>query len=110
MLADGVGQALANGVTMTTTLLVKDTSHRTVFPVWSRGAGIDMAEMTGAGDFMLVADPSTFKVLPWAPDTGWVLCDIDFQTGEPVPFSTRHIMRGVPRRFGGARLRLCLRI
>jgi len=93
ILADSVGQALANGVTMTTTLLVKDTSHRTVFPVWTSGAGIDMEEMVGAGDFMLVADPATFKVLPWAPDTGWVLCDIYFQTGAPVPFATRNMMR-----------------
>ncbi len=32
-------------------------------------------------------------VLPWAPNTGWVLCDIYFQNGKPVPFSTRQLCR-----------------
>jgi glutamine synthetase len=41
----------------------------------------------------MVADPTTFKVLPWAPNTGWLLCDIYFGNGKPVPFSTRQILR-----------------
>jgi glutamine synthetase len=32
-------------------------------------------------------------VLPWAPNTGWMLCDIHLQSGAPVPFSTRHIYK-----------------
>ena len=32
--------ALRSGVTMTTTLLAKDTSHRTVFPVFTAGGGM----------------------------------------------------------------------
>ena len=32
-------------------------------------------------------------MLPWAPQTGWVLCDIYFGDGKPVPFSTRHLYR-----------------
>ena len=64
------------GVTMTTTLLAKDTSHRTVFPVFTAGGGLGLTEMEGAGDFVMVADPATFRVLPWAHNTGWMLCDI----------------------------------
>jgi glutamine synthetase len=45
--------------------------------------------MEGGGDFVMVADPSTFRVLPWATKTGWMLCDIYFSNGKPVPFSTR---------------------
>jgi glutamine synthetase len=52
-----------------------------------------MAEMEGGGDFLMIADPSTFRVLPWAPQTGWMLCDIYFANGKPVPFSTRHLYR-----------------
>ncbi len=48
-----------------------------------------MEEMQGGGDFVMVADPSTFRVLPWANKTGWLLCDIYFSNGKPVPFSTR---------------------
>jgi glutamine synthetase len=93
ILADGVAQALESGVTMTTTLLAKDTSHKTVYPVWTDGGGFGMAEMTGGGDFVMIADPTTFRVLPWAPGTGWVQCDLYFPDGSPVPFSTRRILQ-----------------
>jgi glutamine synthetase len=84
---------LASGIGMTTTLLAKDTAHKTAWPVFTPGGGFGMAEMQGAGDFVMVADPETFRVLPWAPNTGWVLCDIYFPNGKPVPFSTRRVLR-----------------
>src|SRR5277367_1111187 len=84
--------AMTSGVTMTTTLLAKDTAHKTVYPVFTAGGGFDMAEMQGGGDFVMVADPATFQVLPWAQNTGWLLCDIYFTNGKPVPFSTRQIL------------------
>jgi glutamine synthetase len=84
---------MRNGVTMTTTLLAKDTAHKTAYPVFTPGGGFDMAEMQGAGDFVMIADPATFQVLPWAPDTGWLLCDMFFTNGKPVPFSTRQVLR-----------------
>ena len=93
VVTDAVPQAMRNGVALTTTLLVKDTAHKTVFPVWSQGAGMNIAEMMNAGDFLLVPDPATFRVLPWAEKTGWVLCDIYFDNGEPVPFATRNLLR-----------------
>jgi glutamine synthetase len=85
--------AMYDGCTMTTTLLLKDTSHRTAYPVWQSGAGLDMDELTGAGNFIMVPDPCTFHVLPWAPDTGWMMCDIYFPDGRPVPFSTRRLLQ-----------------
>ena len=84
---------LASGVSMTTTLLAKDTAHKTVFPVFTAGGGFAMEEMQGAGDFVMVADPGTFQILPWAPNTGWLLCDIYFTNGKHVPFSTRQVLR-----------------
>jgi glutamine synthetase len=84
---------MQSGVTMTTTLLAKDTAHKTVFPVFTAGGGFAMDEMQGGGDFVMVADPDTFQVLPWAPHTGWLLCDIYFPNGKPVPFSTRQVLR-----------------
>jgi len=56
-------KAMRAGVTMTSTLLAKDTSHRTVFDVFSAGGGMGLDEMAGAGNFVMVADPSTFRVL-----------------------------------------------
>ena len=84
---------LVNGSGMTSTLLAKDTSHRTVFPVWQSGAGLNMPEMEGAGDFMILPDPVTFQVLPWVDGCGWILCDLYFPDGRPVPFSVRNKLR-----------------
>jgi len=53
-----------------------------------------MPELQGAADMMLVPDPTSFRILPWAPHSGWLLCDIHFHNGDPMPFSTRHLMRG----------------
>jgi glutamine synthetase len=92
--------SLENGCSITTTLLAKDTSHKTVFPVWTAGGGFGMKEMEGAADALMVADPATFRVLPWSPGTGWVLCDIHFADGRPVPFSTRQLYRSVLDRLG----------
>ena len=50
----------------------------------------------------MIADPATFRVLPWAPKTGWVLCDIYFGNGQPVPFSTRHLYRQTLRTLADA--------
>jgi glutamine synthetase len=93
LMAEDAIAALRSGVSMTTTLLVKDTSHRSVFPVFTAGGGFGMPEMEGGADFMMVADPATFRVLPWSPTTGWLLCDLFFPNGKPVPFSTRQLLR-----------------
>ena len=91
LVASEAVRALRAGVTMTSTLLAKDTSHRTVFPVFTAGAGL--AASRGAGNIIMVADPTTFRVLPWAEKTGWVLCDLVFDDGTPVPLSTRALHR-----------------
>ena len=92
--------SLESGCSITTTMLAKDTSHRTVFPVFTSGGGFGMPEMEGAADFLMVADPTTFRVLPWAPETGWLLCDIYFADGKPVPFATRQLYRSALDRLG----------
>jgi len=93
LVAAEASRALRSGVTMTSTLLAKDTSHRNVFPVFEAGAGMGIPEMGGAGNFVMVADPETFRVLPWAPNTGWLLCDCYFSNGKAVPIATRHLYR-----------------
>lgn len=98
----GLQHALANGVTVVSTLFAKDTSHKTVFPVFTAGGGFGMADMEGGADALIVADPTTFRVLPWAPDTAWLLCDAYFAGGDPVPFDTRHVCRTALDRLAGA--------
>jgi glutamine synthetase len=88
-----VKAALDRGVTLTSTLLLKDTSHRTVFPAFTPGGGLDIPEMQGAADILIAPDVSTFRILPWASDTGWFLCDARYQDGRSVPYCTRSILR-----------------
>lgn len=100
--ASEVRNALERGVTVTSTLLLKDTSHRTVFPAFTPGGGVGMPEMQGAADVLMFADPATFRVLPWAPDTGWFLCDLHFQDGRPVPYNSRGILKRALERLAAA--------
>ena len=93
IVASEVDAALKNGVGFTTTMLLKDTSHRTVFPVWQPGGGFGMKELEGAADVVMLPDPTTFRALPWAPHSGWMLCDIHFADGRPMPLCTRHVLR-----------------
>ncbi len=101
LMAPQVASLLANGCAMTSTLLAKDTSHRTVFPVWEAGAGLDMADMQGAGDMIMLPDPETFRVLPWVEGCGWLLCDLYFTDGQPVPFCVRRKLRDAEAELAG---------
>ncbi|UUX96163.1 glutamine synthetase family protein [Aquabacterium sp. J223] len=93
LVADEARSALRNGVRLTSTLLGKDTSHKTVFPVFTRGGGFGLGALQGGADFTIVPDPSTFRRLPWAPRTGWLLCDAYLADGQVCPFATRPILQ-----------------
>ncbi|MGE0678783.1 glutamine synthetase family protein [Pseudolabrys sp.] len=93
ILAAAVRNALRSGCPLTSTLFTKDTSHRNVYSVFEAGGGFNMKEMEGGADVVLVADPTTFRSLPWSPSTGWILCDAYFPNGNPVPFATRQICK-----------------
>ena len=93
LMAEAAASALGSGVSITSTLLLKDTAHRTVAPVFTAGAGIGAPELEGGADVVMVPDPLTFRRLPWLAATGWVLCDLFYQDGRPVPFSTRQVCR-----------------
>ncbi|MDQ0314720.1 glutamine synthetase family protein [Amorphus orientalis] len=93
IVASGLASAMRSGVAITSTLLLKDTSHRTVFPVWSDNIGFGPGVLTGAGDVLMVPDPTTFRLLPWAPHSASMLCDITFKDRSPMPFSTRGLLK-----------------
>jgi len=91
--AAAMPSALADGCAVTSSLLLKDTAHRTVVPVFSPGAGMSLPRLQGASDIIMVPDPTTFRVLPWLQSTGWMLCDLYFADGTPVSLSARHLLR-----------------
>ena len=98
LVASEASHAMRNGVGIASTLLLKDTAHRTVFPVFAGGKDPLLENMRGAADVLMVADPASFRVLPWAPNTGWLLCDVHFADGSPVPYATRSIGRRAVQR------------
>ncbi len=93
IVASALPSLFTTGMAVPSTLLLKDTSHRTVFPVWSGDAGVGSGPMNGASDILLLPDPLTFKILPWSPHSAWILCDTVFKNGEAIPFDSRTILK-----------------
>jgi len=85
-------RVLRDGARATTTLLLKDLSGNTAFPVFAQDAGLGLPELRGAADMVMLPDPTSFRVLPWAPHTGWLLCDLFLPDGQPMPLSTRALL------------------
>ena len=46
----------------------------------------------GYGDFVLRPDLSTLRLVPWQPGTALVLCDVVWESGDPVAPSPRQIL------------------
>lgn len=93
LMASAVASALRAGVSISSSLVLKDTSHRTVGSIFSADGGGALPEMRGSADMIMVPDPSTFRVLPWVEHSAWLMCDLYFPSGEPVPFATRQLCR-----------------
>jgi glutamine synthetase len=55
---------------------------------------------------LLVPDPDSFRILPWSPGSGWLLCDVYFKDGTPFPYSPRGILRDAVARLGEAGLQM----
>ena len=47
----------------------------------------------GYGDFMLVPDLATLRVIPWQPATALVLADVAHLDGSPVRSSPRQVLQ-----------------
>lgn len=84
--------AFASGIGVPSTLLLKDTSHRTVFEVWNGAdSGVDML-VGGASDVLLVPDPTCFYPLPWSPQSAILMCDVVDRLGAPISFASRTVL------------------
>jgi glutamine synthetase len=87
--------ALQNGYNIGVATTTLDAAGARVFASFTRGGGMGLDEMTGSPNLTVVADPATFRVLPWAPGVGWILCDEYFNNGQPFPFAPRQLLRKV---------------
>jgi glutamine synthetase len=96
--------ALERGHNINVAPAMLDASGARVFSSFVRGGGTGLDEMTGSPNLVAVPDPATFRMLPWAPGVGWVLCDEYFISGVPFHFSPRHLLRRELARADGRNL------
>jgi glutamine synthetase len=90
---DAAITAMSNGLDFSGAIYSLDTGNQVFVPAFARGGGFGIEEFTGFPDVMLVPDPTTFVMLPWADRTGWMLCDAYFGNGQPVPLDGRGVLR-----------------
>ena len=86
-------RALSAGYNINVATTTLDSAGARVFASFTRGGGMGLDEMTGSPNLTIVPDPATFRVLPWAPGVGWILCDEYFNDGMPFHFSPRQLLR-----------------
>lgn len=88
--ARALKSAFMAGLKAPSTLLLKDVSHRTVFPIWSDTAD---SPMHGAGDILLVPLPSSFVEIPFSPHSAMLHCDLRHVDGAAIPFAARTMLQ-----------------
>lgn len=93
LVRDALGSAFDAGIRVPSTLLLKDTSHRTVFPIWSQGGNSDELPFLGASDVVLRPNPDLFFPLPWSPHSAILLCDVVDQAGQAIAFSPTAVLQ-----------------
>jgi len=92
IVASALSSIFTSGLAAPSTLVLKDTSNRTVFPIWSADPGV-AGGVSGAGDILMLPDPATFRILPWSPHSAWIFCDPRFKSGAVIPFSPRDVLK-----------------
>ena len=104
LVASAAIHAMQEGVGMVSTLMLKDSSDRTAFKVFEPGGAAELPGFEFANNLLLLADPASFKQLPWTAKTGWVRGQPWFQNGEPVELDTRRILQRALARLAEAGL------
>ena len=96
LMASQAIDAMMNCVGMVSTLLLKDSSDRTafqVFEVFDEKGSLELPGFEFAGNVMLLADPASYRQLPWASKTGWLQCQAWHADGQAVAFDTRRVLQ-----------------
>src|SRR6266581_3438125 len=90
---EGAIAAMRSGADFSGAIFSLDTGNRVFPPLFVQGGGFGIDEFTGFPDVVIVPDPTTFRVLPWADRTGWMICDVYFGSGRPLPLDGRAQLR-----------------
>ena len=95
-------EALHDGVGMVSTILLKDTSDRTAYKVFEPGALDELPGFGLANNLMLLPDPDSLRVLPWASGTGWMRAQAWFTDGTPVDVDPRRVLEAALAKLAAA--------
>ena len=95
VVSSALASVFSSGIGMPSTLLLKDTAHKTVFPVWSDDVSVGEVALQGASDVLAVPDPNTATKVPWSPHSRMILCDVLDRNKAPIIFSSRHVLKNV---------------
>ena len=93
LVASAAERALREGVGLVSTLMLKDSSDRTAFKVFEPGGTASLPGFGNAPNLLLLADPESFRQLPWTPGTGWLRAQPWFQDATPVELDTRRMLQ-----------------
>ena len=66
-----------------------DPANAIVFNPFTPDGGFAIDGFGGSPNVTMVPDPGTFTVLPWAPKTALVFCDLYLANGVPFPLAPR---------------------
>ena len=106
LVASAAIQAMMNGVSMVSTLLLKDSGDRTAYKVFDAEGALELpGQGIGfgfAGNVMLLANPASYQQLPWASKTGWVQCQAWKSDGTAIEFDTRCVLQKALTRLADA--------
>jgi glutamine synthetase len=92
LMPGAVADALRDGVGMVSTVMLKDTSDRTAFAVFDGTLAEQLPGFGYANSLLLLPDPASFRVLPWASGTGWMQAQPWFDDATAVPIDTRRAL------------------
>jgi glutamine synthetase len=99
---EGYLSALTGGMDITMAPFGFDTANSPVKNPFTEDGGFAFEGMGGSPNIKMVPDPTTFLVLPWAPETAWVMCDLYMTNGQPFPYSPRGILKKMLQRLSDA--------
>jgi glutamine synthetase len=95
VICDGaaVEGALADGIGLVSTVLLKDTSDRTAFKVFEEGGLAGLPGFGAANNLLLLPDPASYTALPWAPHTGWLRAEPRWPDGSALEVDPRRVLQ-----------------
>ena len=93
LMVGAVQRALDEGVNMVGTLMLKDISGHTSYQVFEPDGLAGLSGFAHAANLVMLPDPASLRILPWASRTAWMLCQPWFPDATPVAIDTRRVLQ-----------------